>query len=132
VLCIRLTDEIAVNQLLAIAKPHRLLIEPTGLGHPKELIQVLSSEHYRDVIKLNNTLCLIDTRKVSDQKWRDHQIFQDQLEIADVIVATKCDIYGDNDISQLVHYLQNTSAADTPLKSAIRGETDSDILNVIF
>ena len=35
--------QIALNQLLAKAKPDRLLIEPTGLGHPKEVLQVLSS-----------------------------------------------------------------------------------------
>jgi len=31
---------VALNQLLKTAKPDRLLIEPTGLGHPKEVIRV--------------------------------------------------------------------------------------------
>ena len=77
--------QIALNQLLAVAKPHRLLIEPTGLGHPKELIDVLSSEHYRDVIALQTTFCLSDARKLKEAKWRDHQTFKDQFQIADVI-----------------------------------------------
>ncbi len=29
--------KVALNQLLAKAKPDRLLIEPTGLGHPQEV-----------------------------------------------------------------------------------------------
>ena len=36
--------QIALNQLLSKAKPDRLLIEPTGLGHPKEVLEVLTSE----------------------------------------------------------------------------------------
>ncbi|MCW9018042.1 MAG: hypothetical protein OQJ89_13815, partial [Kangiellaceae bacterium] len=34
--------QIALNRLLAYAKPDRLLIEPTGLGHPLEVLDVLS------------------------------------------------------------------------------------------
>ncbi len=51
-----LSMQIALNQLLAAAKPHRLIIEPSGLGHPKEVIQILQSAHYRDVITLDNTV----------------------------------------------------------------------------
>lgn len=47
--------QIALNQLLSEAKPDRLLIEPTGLGHPKEVLEVLSSEHYRKVLSLQRT-----------------------------------------------------------------------------
>lgn len=47
--------QIALNQLLNEAKPDRLLIEPTGLGHPKEVLQVLSTDHYRQVLSLQRT-----------------------------------------------------------------------------
>ena len=39
--------QVALNQLIARAKPDRLLIEPTGLGHPKEVLQVLSADYYQ-------------------------------------------------------------------------------------
>ena len=32
--------QVALNQLITKAKPDRLLIEPTGLGHPKEVVAV--------------------------------------------------------------------------------------------
>jgi len=50
--------QVALNQLLSNAKPDRLLIEPTGLGHPKEVLQVLSSEHYSKVLSLQKTMYL--------------------------------------------------------------------------
>lgn len=34
--------QMALNRLLMDAKPDRLLIEPTGLGHPQEVIESLS------------------------------------------------------------------------------------------
>ncbi len=42
--------QVALNQLLTQAKPDRLLIEPTGLGHPKEVLRVLSAKHYQTVM----------------------------------------------------------------------------------
>lgn len=59
--------QVAINQLIARAKPDRLLIEPTGLGHPNEIIKVLSAPHYHNVIRLQSTLCLIDARKLRGQ-----------------------------------------------------------------
>lgn len=44
--------QIALNQLLSEARPDRLLIEPTGLGHPKEVLEVLSTGHFRQILSL--------------------------------------------------------------------------------
>ncbi|MCX4027024.1 GTP-binding protein [Endozoicomonas sp. SM1973] len=99
--------QIALNMLLAHAKPHRLLIEPTGLGHPKEVIEVLSSEHYREILDLQNTITIVDARKVSDSRYTEHTTFNQQLNIADIIVANKSDQYQTNDFAELTSYLEN-------------------------
>lgn len=98
--------QIALNLLLEKAKPHRLLIEPTGLGHPKEIIDTLRSQYYRDVLTLNNTITLVDARKISDSRYTDHNIFNQQLEVADIIVANKTDQCNNNDFSHLLNYLK--------------------------
>lgn len=123
--------QIALNQLISIAKPHRLLIEPTGLGHPKELIEVLSSVHYRDVIALNTTLCLTDARKLNDPKWRAHKTFQEQFQIADIIVASKHDLYSQSDHAQLENYLKDIEVHDTPVINAEKGKIGESMLNML-
>ena len=119
--------QIALNQLLAIAKPHRLLIEPTGLGHPKEVIQVLKSEHYQQVLKLESTLCLVDPRKLANKRWREHQTFQDQFEVAQHILVTKADLSSANDEDNLKVYLQGLGLSGTPLHYAYK---DTDLVDM--
>ena len=85
--------QVALNLLLAEAKPDRLLIEPTGLGHPFEVLDVLTSEHYGEVLSLHATLTLVDARKVTDERYRSHDTFRQQLRIADHIIASKSDLY---------------------------------------
>ncbi|MEL7400821.1 MAG: GTP-binding protein, partial [Pseudomonadota bacterium] len=48
--------QIALNQLLSRAKPDRLLIEPTGLGHPVEVLDILTADYYRETLSVQKTL----------------------------------------------------------------------------
>jgi len=112
--------QVAINQLIARAKPDRLLIEPTGLGHPNEIIKVLSAPHYQHVIRLQSTLCLIDARKLMDERYRGHDNFIQQLQVADVIVTTKTDLYPEFEAAEgghlkhdLSQYLNELQLSDT-------------------
>jgi G3E family GTPase len=120
--------QIALNMLLAKAKPHRLLIEPTGLGHPQEVLQTLSAEHYKEVLDVRATLALIDTRKLTDQRWREHHTFQEQIQIADHIIVTKTDLYSEDLAPLLQEYLDAIGVSDTPISYAQHGLVDPNVL----
>lgn len=87
---------VGINALLR-QKPDRLIIEPTGLGHPKKIIAILQSENYEKYIDLKATIGLVDPRNLSDEKYVSNQNFNDQLGISDVVVATKMDMVSDYD-----------------------------------
>ncbi|MFC3121248.1 CobW family GTP-binding protein [Agaribacter flavus] len=98
--------QIALNQLLAQSRPSRLLIEPTGLGHPREVLESLSASHYQDVLDIQKNITLVDARKLSDTRYTNHDTFNQQIDIADLIVGNKADLYEDNDASSLVDYIK--------------------------
>lgn len=114
--------QIALNQLLARAKPDRLLIEPTGLGHPKEVLQVLSAEYYQEILDLQKTLTLVDARKLSDERYTQHPTFNQQIAIADIIVGNKLDLYQDEDKVKLERYVKLYGAAETQTIFTQNGE----------
>ncbi|MBT3136745.1 GTP-binding protein [Alteromonas sp. ALT199] len=107
--------QIALNQLLAQSKPDRLLIEPTGLGHPVEVMQTLSAEHYQDVLDIQRTITLVDARKLSDPRYTSHATFNQQIDIGDVIVGNKCDLYGENEEENLKRYVVKRGKPTTPV-----------------
>lgn len=107
--------QIALNQLLAKAKPDRLLIEPTGLGHPKEVLQVLSSEHYQGVLRLQKTLTLVDARKLSDPRYTNHDTFNQQIKVADRVIGNKLDLYQDEDKARLEDYVNQQCQPEADL-----------------
>ena len=114
--------KIALNQLLLNAKPDRLLIEPTGLGHPKEVMAVLSSEHYREVLSLQKNITLVDARNLSDTRYTNHDTFNQQIAIADTVVGNKADLYLDDDLEKLVSYVAEVSRPNTKVILAEHGK----------
>lgn len=83
--------QVGLNTLLRQGKPDRLLIEPTGLGHPKQILDLLTAPVYEPWIDLRATLCILDPRLLLDEKSISNENFRDQLAAADIIVANKSD-----------------------------------------
>ncbi|MCH8497774.1 MAG: GTP-binding protein [Marinobacter sp.] len=84
--------QMGLNMLIQRAKPDRLLIEPTGLGHPAQIIETLTGQFYREVLSLGTIVTLVDPRKLSDSRVQTSDQFRDQVAVADVLVANKTDL----------------------------------------
>ncbi|PLR31732.1 hypothetical protein CYR32_16655 [Chimaeribacter coloradensis] len=95
--------QIGLNMLLK-QKPDRLLIEPTGLGHPKQILSLLTSETYEAWLTVQATLCLLDARQLAEPRYTENENFRDQLAAADVIVANKQDTYQPEDRQRLTDW----------------------------
>ncbi|HHQ14551.1 MAG TPA: GTP-binding protein [Chromatiales bacterium] len=107
--------QVALNQLISAARPDRLLIEPTGLGHPKEIIKVLLQPEYRGVLDMRAVVTLVDARKIVDERYTRHETFRQQLEVADCVVANKRDLYAGDEVVRLRRFLDGMGLGATPL-----------------
>ncbi|MEZ4252098.1 MAG: GTP-binding protein [Polyangiales bacterium] len=88
-----LPSQLALVELLRRAKPDRLLVEPTGLGHPAAILDQIRA--LGDTVELRATVTLVDPRNLSDERFLAHQTFEDQAQLADVLVATHDDVNDD-------------------------------------
>lgn len=61
------------------------------------------------------TLTLVDARTVAQSRYRENAIYQEQLSIADVIIATKTDLYKGDEQTQLKAYLEAQGLTNTQL-----------------
>lgn len=98
--------QVALAQLLAKARPQRLLIEPTGLGHPKQIIQNLSESHWQSTLTLEATLCVIDARQYQDERVQQHESFIAQAQVADVLVFSKNDVLNEAERASVQAFAQ--------------------------
>lgn len=120
--------QIGLNMLLRQAKPDRLLIEPTGLGHPKQILSLLTSEVYQPWLTLNATLCLLDARQLADPRVVANENFRDQLAAADTIIANKTDAYTESDDLALAAWAAAQDSSPSIIR-AIQGTIDAGLLD---
>ncbi|MGR9087083.1 MAG: CobW family GTP-binding protein, partial [Gammaproteobacteria bacterium] len=107
--------QVTVNRMLAEIKPDRLLIEPSGLGHPKKILDRLTQGFFRQALDVRAGICLVDPNKLKDPRYTGNANFQDQIALADVLVANKMDL-ADRDAVALFHqWVQHSE----PPKSAV-------------
>jgi len=85
--------------LLRQTKPDRLIIEPTGIGHPAGIVDTLNNEHFHNVLELRSIICLVDPRSLDNSDVTEHPTFQDQINLADVIVLNKVDLASPEQVS---------------------------------
>ena len=78
----------ALVNLLARNKPDRVIIEPSGLGHPAGLLDLLRGEAFQDVVVVHDIIATLDPRRLDEPRVRQHETFQDQLAMADAVAIT--------------------------------------------
>lgn len=83
--------QIALGEIVEHAGADRLLIEPTGLGHPVQLLETLREPHWQPHLQVQATLCVIDARRLDDPRLTDHETFSAQVACADVLVFSRAD-----------------------------------------
>lgn len=99
--------EQGLNQLIRQVNPDRILIEPSGLGHPKQILAKLRSTHYQQVLAVTGVFCVLDARKLADDRYLQHEIFRDQLAIADGIISSHEEDYNSADQQALKALLED-------------------------
>ncbi|MDI9244571.1 GTP-binding protein [Marinobacter sp. CHS3-4] len=83
--------QMGLNMLIKQARPDRLLIEPTGLGHPHKILETLQSQFYCDVLDVKACFTLIDPKRLQEPKVLNNENFQAQVAVADVLLGNKSD-----------------------------------------
>lgn len=122
--------QIALNLLIKKAAPDRILIEPTGVGHPKKVLDVLTGEFYQSVLDLKATICLVEAHKLTQAKYLDNETFIDQLNIADIVLASKSDQATEEELKHFYQFFQSYDIPKDHVNSIEFGEFSAELLDI--
>lgn len=122
--------QVALSNLIAQQKPDRILIEPTGLGHPKNLIRSLTTPEYQVYSELKASICLLDPRQLKNPRYQQHETFNDQCFLADVLVANKTDLASEIDENNFYQFAKNMQPQKSKLGWVNNGQLDLTWLDI--
>lgn len=83
-----------LRTILREQKPARILIEPSGIGHPGAVVEELREHERAGALKLKSTVALIDAQRL-DLLEADSGVEKDQIDAADVVLLSKAELAGE-------------------------------------
>lgn len=122
--------QVTLTSILRNQKPDRILIEPTGMGHPASILDLLQSKYLKDILEIRATICLVDPRRWADANVRSHETFQDQINLADVLVANKSDLVDEGLAEKFKLWANNLFPPKLLIESVSNGEINIDWLDI--
>ena len=119
-------------QFIRATKPDRLIIEPSGVSHPAKIVDILRDPNFASVIDLKNIICLIDPKDYEDPRWRNTAVFQDQIQLADIVVLNWTDSRDRELIDSCREWLETFRPPKQLIVETSFGVIDSDLLDKEF
>ena len=113
-----------LNRLIRRYRPQRILIEPSGLGHPAQVLNTLTGPLYAGILEVSATVCLVDARHLSSPRHLEHPNFQDQVHLADVLVANKTDLYQPMDYRAFEDFVARLAPPKQKIACVEQGSVD--------
>lgn len=84
--------QVSLAVLLQSYRPDRLLIEPTGLATLSGVLDTLREPGFADAVDVRTFVTLVDPMHWGDPRYREHDVFRDQVDGADVLLASRGDL----------------------------------------
>ena len=128
-LCCTLSGPLAmaVPQLIRQTKPTRLLIEPSGLGHPSKLLELLQGENLRNSLEIMAVISLADIRVVNERAYLSNSTYQSQIDVADALIGTFEDVSTPEEVTAF-----HTMASELfPPKTVVTASLSGSLVNVL-
>ncbi|MEM6692553.1 MAG: GTP-binding protein [Planctomycetota bacterium] len=119
-------------QFIRRSKPDRLILEPSGAGHPAGIVDILRNDNFSGALDLRNIICLIDPNDFQDVQKRETLAFQDQIQLADIVLLNWTDSRDRETIDRCREWLEGMKPPKQHIAETSFGEMDPELLDRKF
>lgn len=119
-------------QFIRRTKPDRLILEPSGISHPAKVVDILRSDDFSGAIDLRNIICLIDPEDFDDPRWKNSEVFLDQVQLADIVVLNWTDARAQKQIERCREWVESFDPPKQLIVETKFGVIDNQLLDLEF
>ena len=119
----------SIQHIIKNNKVDRLFIEPTGLGEPDTLVDLLQSQLFQEQFHIQSIFAVIDSATMTIGEIQQYTILQNLFTMADVIVLNKSDIAEPSNLSELQNYAESLFPEKMSVVTTNHGDISIELLN---
>jgi G3E family GTPase len=111
------------------ARPDRVIIEPTGLARPQDLIDTIRRSPRRDEVELAPVVVVVDPRELAPERMGALPLMREQAEAADVLVANHTDVCRPEDLERFERWAAGLWPEPLALHRTSHGRLETSVLD---
>lgn len=94
----------AIKDVMQDYTPDRIFIEPTGIGEPESMVDLLNNDYFKQHFDIQTIFAVLDSKVSKVEHFKQMTIMQNLLDVADVIVFNKTDTADSHNLEKLNEY----------------------------
>lgn len=112
-----------LRELIDVVQPARILVEPSGIGHPTGIVEELLAHESAGQLQLETVVALIDPDRLAHLiDGSAHEELQAAVDIADVLVLSKADLASAETTQQFAIFAAGLYPPKRMTAHSVRGE----------
>ena len=120
----------AISTLLQTQNLDRLIIEPTGLGEPDTLVDLLQSDFFAERFDIQTVFSVFDSQSTTVTDFNEYTILQNLAHMADVIVFNKTDLSQPEPLRDLIKYAEDLYPPKQKIMTTQHAKVNISLLNL--
>ena len=121
--------QVVLSEILKNQKLDRILIEPSGIGHPAGVIDTLN-KLFKERVDVQAIVTIINPKHLKSEKHMGHPTYIDQVELADVLVANKVDLCSFDEVQSFYDWAEGFFPAKQLILEMSNGELAKEVLSL--
>jgi cobalamin biosynthesis protein CobW len=151
-ICCTVADDFIPTMEILLARdpaPDHIVIETSGLALPQPLVRAFGWPEVRARVTVDGVVTVVDARAVADGRFAQdeaaiaaqrqadagldhdsplHELFEDQLNCADLIILNKADLVSEAEIAGVCEMLTAEKRPAARIVRSVRGKLSPDVL----
>jgi G3E family GTPase len=110
-----------LQRLVGAVRPARLLVEPSGIGHPAGIVEELLAFESAGQLRLEGVVSLVDPARLGAALEGSDPLLRDQIDIGDALVLTKADLADESHLEAFASLVARASPVKAWFGTSVGG-----------
>lgn len=99
----------AIDEIIKKYKPHRIVIEPSGVGKLSDVIKACDTTRLKNLIEINMIITVVDVLKYETYLTNFGEFYKNQIKSAKTIILSRTEKSNRNDIQSVVNSIRKSN-----------------------
>ncbi len=120
----------AIQTLNSQYRLDRIFIEPTGLGEPESMVELLHTPYFQENFEIQTVFAVLDSAITKVEQFSQLVIMQNLVDVADVIVFNKQDRAVEANIEALNHFANQLYPPKLAIINTQHAQIDPQLISI--